>query len=239
MRAASQIKTIIFCALSANSFSVFAQTTMNALPNTGKAAGAVASAPVPVAPIAATDAAKALAKQQELSALIEAFKSIFGGGANSKNNSNPELASGGGDFGGGGADAGWSGPPVGASELSGGQTIVEPFKRNFDRCAQEIGLGVCKFENMGIMGDASHRARRSCHNGGEAIDVGPLTCTGAKAIPSNHPKFFDMAKCLANNSNNELQVIFHRAEGPNMIQKSDHVGHMHVQIKNCRMIYGR
>jgi hypothetical protein len=88
------------------------------------------------------------------------------------------------------------------------------------------------------MGDKNHQARRSCHNAGEAIDVGPITCSGAQSFQSNSPQFFEIAKCLANDSNNELQVIFHKAEGPGMIRKSDHVGHMHVQLRHCNMVYG-
>lgn len=233
----SHFKTLFFCLLILKPMSVFGQANVNSLPSAGKASGYASYTPAAI-PIGGPQGDAALA-QQERMALMQAFMTFLGSMFGNKNNSNPELASGGGDFGGGGASGGWSGPPVGAYELSGGQSIVEPFQRNFDRCSQELGLGSCKFENLGIMGDASHRARRSCHNAGEAIDVGPLTCSGTQAIPSNHPKFFAMAKCLANNSNNELQVIFYRAEGPNMIQKSDHVGHMHVQIKNCRMIYGQ
>lgn len=241
------IQKILFLLVCGAGISVQAQeSTLKALPFTGRGAPTVALGSV----AAATPTPSEAEKEQDKNALLEAFKSLLGGGGggggggqNQGGGGNSELASGGGsgggDFGGGGASGSWGGAPTSASELSGGQSIVEPFKRNFERCAQENGLGTCKFENMGIMGDAAHRARRSCHNAGEAIDVGPLTCTGANKIATNHPKFFDMAKCLANNSNDELQVIFHRGEGKNMIRKSDHVGHMHVQLKNCRMIYGQ
>ncbi|MEL4403158.1 hypothetical protein AAEJ42_23330, partial [Shewanella algae] len=81
-------------------------------------------------------------------------------------------------------------------------------------------LGDCRFENMGIIGDAAHRARRSCHNSGQAIDVGTVTCSGGQKLTTDSAKYFNLANCMANDSNNELQVIFYKASGPNMIQRS-------------------
>lgn len=128
--------------------------------------------------------------------------------------------------------------PVSPSDLSGMRKIIPPFQKWFSACTKGLGLGDCRFENMGIMGDAAHRARRSCHNSGEAIDVGTVTCSGGQKITTDSAQFFSLANCMANDSKDELQVIFYKATGPNMIQKSDHNKHMHIQLKNCAMVYG-
>lgn len=128
--------------------------------------------------------------------------------------------------------------PVSPAELSGMRKIIPPFQKWFSACTKGLGMGDCRFENMGIMGDAAHRARRSCHNSGEAIDVGTVTCSGGQKITTDSAQFFNLANCMANDSKDELQVIFYKATGPNMIQKSDHNKHMHIQLKNCAMVYG-
>lgn len=128
--------------------------------------------------------------------------------------------------------------PVSPSELTGLRKIIPPFQKWFGICTKNLGFGNCRFENMGIMGDASHRARRSCHNSGEAIDVGTVTCSGGQRIAPKSAAYLNLANCMANDSSNELQVIYYKASGPNMIQKSDHDNHMHVQLKNCSMVYG-
>lgn len=128
--------------------------------------------------------------------------------------------------------------PTATSDLTTPFKILGPFKKYFDTCTSKAGLGSCKFINLGIKGDASHRARRSCHNSAQAIDVGPLTCSSGKKVLASDPLYFEVAKCMANDTNNELQVIFYKNEGPNMMQKSDHNNHMHIQLKNCSMVYG-
>lgn len=116
--------------------------------------------------------------------------------------------------------------------------ILAPFRTYYDGCITKAGLGTCRFVNLGIKGDASHQKRKSCHNSAQAIDVGPLTCSNGRKIIASDPEFFEVAKCMANETNDELQVIFYKKEGPNMMQKSDHNNHMHIQLKNCSMIYG-
>ncbi len=128
--------------------------------------------------------------------------------------------------------------PIGAGDLNSPYKIVPPFQKWFNHCSNKLGYGNCRFENFGIMGDSSHRARRSCHNAGEAIDVGPITCSSGRSIRPKSTEFFRFAQCMAQDTQNELQVIYFQAQGPNMIQKSDHSGHMHIQLKNCRMVYG-
>ena len=135
------------------------------------------------------------------------------------------------------AHGGGDGKPVQASQLSGSAKIIKPFQYWFDKCSADLGMGSCKFINMGIEPDAAHRARRSCHNSGEAIDVGPLTCSNGSSKPGDE-QFLKMADCMANSTNNVLQVIYFRSTGGNMIQKSDHTNHMHIQLKNCAMVYG-
>ena len=128
--------------------------------------------------------------------------------------------------------------PTATSDLTTPFKILGPFKKYFDSCTGKAGLGSCKFVNLGIKGDASHRARRSCHNSAQAIDVGPLTCSSGRRVLASDPLYFEVAKCMANDTNNELQVIFYKKDGQNMIQKSDHNNHMHIQIKSCSMVYG-
>lgn len=128
--------------------------------------------------------------------------------------------------------------PTGTSDLTSPFKILGPFKKYFDGCIEKAGLGTCRFVNLGVKGDASHQKRRSCHNSAQAIDVGPLTCSSGRKILASDPKYFEVAKCMANQANNELQVIFYKSEGSNMIQKSDHNNHMHIQIKNCSMVFG-
>ena len=124
------------------------------------------------------------------------------------------------------------------SDLGSPFKILVPFKKYFDPCTAGAGLGSCRFVNLGIKGDASHQQRRSCHNSSQAIDVGPLTCAGGRKVLPSDPRYFEVAKCMANRTNNDLEVIFYKTEGPNMKQKSDHNNHMHIQLKNCSMIYG-
>lgn len=128
--------------------------------------------------------------------------------------------------------------PTSASELKTPFKIVGTFKKYFDGCTEKAGLGSCKFVNLGVKGDASHQQRRSCHNSAQAIDVGPLTCIGGQRVLASDPKYFSVASCMANQTNNELQVIFYKTEGPNMMRKSDHNNHMHIQLKNCAMVFG-
>jgi len=128
--------------------------------------------------------------------------------------------------------------PIASSDLNSPFRILAPFRKYFDGCIQKAGLGSCRFVNLGIKGDASHQRRRSCHNSAQAIDVGPLTCSTGGQILASDPRYFEVAKCMANDTNNELQVIFYKSEGPNMIRKSDHNNHMHIQLKNCAMTFG-
>lgn len=128
--------------------------------------------------------------------------------------------------------------PTSASELKTPFKILGTFKKYFDGCTEKAGLGNCKFVNLGVKGDASHQRRRSCHNSAQAIDVGPLTCSTGRRVLASDPKYFAVASCMANQTNNELQVIFYKSEGPNMMRKSDHNNHMHIQLKNCAMTFG-
>lgn len=152
---------------------------------------------------------------------------------------NDELYGGGG----GGARGVYGGAsdntPTSSRTLTGGYKIVGPFKEEFDKCLAKVGLGTsCKFENWGIMGDKAHQRRRSCHNIGEAIDVGPIHCDGVK-YDSKHPKFIEMAKCMANDTGNKFKVLFHMTEPPNLKKAPNHEGHMHIQLKTCIPQKGR
>lgn len=138
-------------------------------------------------------------------------------------------------YGGGASDN----TPTASRNLGGRHPIVGPFKEEFDKCLNKVGLGSsCKFENWGIMGDKAHQRRRSCHNTGEAIDVGPIHCDGVK-YDSKHPKFIEMAKCMANDTGDKFKVLFHTKQPPNLRYAPNHTGHMHIQLKTCVPQYGR
>lgn len=114
--------------------------------------------------------------------------------------------------------------------------VVPKFKENFDKCTAQANMGTdCKFEDLGIIGDKAHAVRPSCHNAGEAIDVGFIECAGQKIQPDN-PKYLEFVKCFADDTNGEMNNIFHEKAGENTIQKADHVKHVHIQLKNCKMI---
>jgi hypothetical protein len=132
------------------------------------------------------------------------------------------------------------GKVVDPDQLNGALPVVEPFKKHFDKCTGQADMGNdCKFEHLGIIGDEAHQKRPSCHNVGEAIDVGFIECAGQK-IESANPKYLTFVKCFAEQTGGEMNDIFHQTGGsPNIIQKSDHVKHVHIQIKDCKMVPGK
>lgn len=149
---------------------------------------------------------------------------------------------------GSGATTGYGGVDVSPGNLNansarGHAPIVEPFKNYFQRCTEKLGLGTCSFKNLGVWGDAAHRARRSCHNSGEAIDVGlPFNCSNGGSFNANDPRAMEVAKCMAADSDERFGVIF-KDQTPvrNMFpggQRGAHNGHMHIQLKNCRNVTG-
>jgi len=188
---------------------------------------------VPVTPVSPQQQEQ---DKQESQALMNAFQQVMnalmGGGRSEFADSGHSGHHGADGHGGGGGST-----PVSPNDLNGPYRINPPFRKYFNECTKKYGD--CKFENWGIMGDAAHRARRSCHNAGEAIDVGPITCSSARKFDAKSEEFYQIAKCMAHNSNNELEVIFYKGEGRNMKRQSDHSGHMHIQLKNCNMIFGR
>ncbi len=119
--------------------------------------------------------------------------------------------------------------------------IVEPFQRHFPKCTNSLGLGECTFNDQGIMGDARHQRGRSCHNSRQAWDIGfPFVCSTGGTIQADDAKALEIAKCLADQTNNELGIIFRDIQhGPNMFPASKlgmHNGHIHVQLRNCQAI---
>lgn len=185
--------------------------------------------------------AQALQQALGVSARVPGINSPGGAGAGGAAARRSEFADGeSGDGSGGpvGGPAAAAPAPVSPNDLSTSKRIVEPFKKWFAVCTQKMGLNNCRVHNLGIMGDDRHRKKRSCHNSGEAIDIGAVMCGEGQIIGKDSSRYFTLAKCLANDSNNELQVIHKKASGPNMMQDKDHP-HLHVQIKNCAMVYGR
>jgi hypothetical protein len=152
------------------------------------------------------------------------------------------IASGGYGGGPGGQPAGpyTTADQVSAMSNRGTAAVVEPVKKWLPYCTQKIGLGNCTFRNDGIWGDASHMARRSCHNIGQAWDIGlPLNCSGdngnRKVMPDN-AKAMELAHCLADDTGNTFGVIFQDVKAHNMFpsyQRGNHYWHIHVQLKTC------
>lgn len=153
------------------------------------------------------------------------------------------IASGG--YGGGNPGGQPAGPYTTSNQVSamsnrGTAAVVEPVKKWLPYCTQKIGLGTCSFRNDGIWGDASHMARRSCHNIGQAWDIGlPLNCSGEngkKQISPDNPKAMELAQCLANDTGNTFGIIFRDVKAHNMFpsyQRGNHYWHIHVQLKTC------
>ncbi len=114
------------------------------------------------------------------------------------------------------------------------------FLEKFEECTVAVGIGSgCLFQNWGIVGDSDHASRASCHNAGEAIDVGPITCGGKTYTPKDS-KFQDMIRCFAKDEKQRFQVITSvLPAGHNIMRKGDHEGHMHIQLKCCNMAKGR
>lgn len=147
-----------------------------------------------------------------------------------------ERTSGGSQGGSAQAKGGGSSSPVKDPEQLANYPVVPKFKENFDKCTAKANMGTdCKFEDLGIIGDKAHAVRPSCHNAGEAIDVGFIECAGQKIQP-NDPKYLEFVKCFADDTNGEMNNIFHIKAGENTIKKADHVKHVHIQLKNCRMV---
>lgn len=183
-------------------------------------------------------------QMQKIMPLLNAITQMLGGGGGG--GGGQDLANGGERMAmvdGSGGVTGYGGQDVGINGLNGNAPILEPFKRHFPKCTEKLGLGTCNFKFLGTYGDAAHRARRSCHNAGEAIDVGlPFTCSNGATFNATDPRAMDVARCMAGDTGGELAVIFQdRTDSPGMIAGSPrgaHNGHMHIQLKNCRMVYG-
>ncbi len=185
---------------------------------------------------------------QKIMPILNAISQMMGGGGSNA----PEPTTSGGErmaiTDGSGNTTGYGGADVSPSNLQsnsarGNAPIVAPFKHYFERCTQSLGLGSCTFKNLGIWGDSAHRARRSCHNSGEAIDVGlPFNCSSGGRFDANDPRAMQVAMCMAANSDEKFGVIFKdQTPARNMFpggRRGQHNGHMHIQLKNCRNVSG-
>ncbi len=131
--------------------------------------------------------------------------------------------------------------PVSASELSGRAPIIPLIKKYFDKCVEKAQLGICKFGNLGIYPSHQHLLHNphSCHNSGNAIDIEYLLCQPGGLVKSRDAKFFEVAKCMAHETNNELKVIYRQAEAPNMWpEPRNHSSHMHIESMKCGPSFG-
>lgn len=130
------------------------------------------------------------------------------------------------------------GSAAGIRSAPGGPAVSAPFNAAFAACTKDAPGGSCTFQNWGIWGDAAHRARPSCHNNGTAIDVGPISC-GGQTFKADSPQFKKIAVCLAQQAGEKFQVILnHLPRGHNIMNAPGHTGHMHVQLKGCKMVTG-
>ncbi len=144
------------------------------------------------------------------------------------------------------------------NDMKGGQPIVEPFKKYFDKCAvkginggsasggaaggasgSNGDVGKCKFKDMGIDREL-HKGKPSCHHKGEAIDVGLVNCGGGDIDPQKQQdSYMEIAKCMATETDDTFKVIY-RDQTPvaNMMpgrDKGKHEDHMHIQLKSCSL----
>jgi hypothetical protein len=116
----------------------------------------------------------------------------------------------------------------GVEDSSGGPRVMTMFPGVHNQCAPG-----CGYVSWGIWGDARHRAKRSCHNAGDAIDVHAIRC-GGTVSPGGSPKFRAYVDCVLDHG---MGVIFNRPDigKPNR----QHTNHAHFELPNCRFIRGR
>lgn len=181
---------------------------------------------------------------QKIMPILNALSQMMGGGAPEPAYPGGERMAGVDGHGHGGAYGYPGSANATAAGLNGTARVEAPFKEYFPRCTRAVGLGECSFKHLGTFGDASHRARYSCHNSGDAIDVGfPFTC-GGRTIQSTDPEAMAVAKCMAGNADNRFKVIFQDRtdpDVPNLIpggKRGQHNGHMHIQLNPCRSVMG-
>lgn len=94
--------------------------------------------------------------------------------------------------------------------------IMKPFRAAFQSCAAG-----CSYQDWGVWGDRRHRARRSCHNSGSAIDIPSITCKG-KRYAAGSKRFREFTQCM--NRTSALYVIF---------GKGEHKHHAHISLEKC------
>lgn len=169
--------------------------------------------------------------------LLNALQSMMGALNNNNNNKDSEIRGGG--SGGGGGGTGGGGEYIDVKNVSslskrGTAAVVEPVKQYLPKCTQSVGLGNCRFKNLGTWGDKAHQKRRSCHNTGDAWDLGfPAMCDKG-VIQASSQDAVNIANCMANGSDNQFRVIFRNIKHGNLITSShDHSTHMHIQLARC------
>lgn len=124
------------------------------------------------------------------------------------------------------------------------EELKRVFVENFTICAQKaLGNSAdCRLVNMGTSRhpDANYGAKNSCHknNPAQAIDVGKIICGGSSADPQQNPEeYMYFAKCMANETQNTMKVIYRDHEEGNMFAGGDlgtHEDHAHIQSFDCQ-----
>lgn len=118
--------------------------------------------------------------------------------------------------------------------------VVRKLRIWIPKCFEKLGWQSCQFQNEGTMGDANHDV--SCHNNGNAMDIGKIRCADpvGEVDPPNDPRYMDMAKCMAAQTDNNFGVIYRdQRAAPNMMvgkNPGDHDKHMHIEIRGCRPV---
>jgi|GEM_PF-5123512 len=141
------------------------------------------------------------------------------------------------------------------SELPDNKPIVKPLKEGMKLCAP----GCDSIRNWGITGDAAHKARPSCHNSDEAIDIAAVGCPNGEMSPTqNKDKFEEFVTCMGTKAKKqyEKERYYGKWWSP-LLQLKDavlgdgfkvlydgipqfeskgkgHSGHVHIQLKQCR-----
>lgn len=98
-----------------------------------------------------------------------------------------------------------------------------PIMRSFPGAHARCARG-CSYVSWGIWGDKAHRARKSCHNSGEAIDIHAIRC-GGRTFAAGSARFNQYVGCMRGS----FKVIFGSGR---------HKNHAHIQLRGCRKVGG-
>jgi len=88
------------------------------------------------------------------------------------------------------------------AQLPDSKPIVKPLKEGMRLCAENCDA----IKNWGITGDAAHKARPSCHNSDEAIDIAAVRCNGQEMSPEqNADEFKKFVTCMGTEAKKQYE----------------------------------